>query len=116
MLHDEEFQSFLYWLGFDKLILLLVLIFLVAVVTMIVMIPSRYKKKRMQSSSIQRMTMMNEKITPESQQPPFDPLVQVRFKLPFSTREKLKKQAFTQGISFDKFMEDLINKIVTTTE
>ena len=43
----------------------------------------------------------------------FDPLVKVSFKIPFSVREQLKKQAFTQGKDFDKFMEDLIHNALT---
>ncbi|OQW90594.1 MAG: hypothetical protein BWK79_19425 [Beggiatoa sp. IS2] len=58
--------------------------------------------------------MTEKTIESSTQKESFDPLVAVNFKVPFSVREQLKKQALNQGETFDKFMRDLINNALTT--
>ena len=114
---DEQYQSFLYWLGFDKLLILSFVAIVLLTVAILIMLPSRYqKKKRKNHNFIQRgirKKMTKEIVQISAPEDSFDPLVKISFKVPFSVREELKKQAFLQGKNFDKFMEDLIHNALT---
>jgi len=49
---EQQYQSFLYWLGFDKLIILLLVAIVLLTIATLVALPACYKKKRGKSTAL----------------------------------------------------------------
>jgi flagellar basal body-associated protein FliL len=49
---EEQYQSFLYWLGFDKLIILLFVAIVLLTIATLIFLPPRNKKKEEEKSQL----------------------------------------------------------------